>query len=628
MVITVRISFQTTYLRAFDNTQKTKIKNSKTNNTNMKSKLTRIALPLAVGAFTLVGCDDAYDLSDIDSTVELQVKDLVIPVNIDEILMENIINLDENSQIKIDGNEYVIIDNGDFESDVIEIDEVILKVGKVDPAFNTVVLENAPEIPMPTNYMTDIELVYPIGQSLSDFDYENSNDIEYIVDIEEAGTIFNVKLTFNILDIDNVLNSYSLKDLKFRIPKGLDITTTNGTYDATTGLLSIYDKKYTSSSIDFKFTVNNINIKQAGIDFKYNETTNKSTCSFKDQIGINSGEIIITEEDFAEGADLTQMPNEIKLRTDFDLSDIEVTTFTGKVNYALDGIDIAPIQMGEIPEVLSQSETDIRLVNPQVYFKLNNPVANYKLEAQAHVTVTANRPEGSKTFAIDNQYFTIGYDSSKPEDYKYPFCMSPSIPEKTYPGYEDYTHIPFTDLANVLSGNGLPTSFNVTLDNAKLPTQYVEDFKLGQDLGKVAGDYTLYVPIELGAGSKIVYTSTETGWNSEEIDDIIISSLQIDALVTNDLPLDLIITAYPIDKDGNQISDIHIEGFEVKEGDVDRTMTIKVTTNEENKITHLDGISFTAIATPGPDLYTLKPSEHIVLKNLKIKVSGNYSTEL
>lgn len=53
-------------------------------------------------------------------------------------------------------------------------------------------------------------------------------------------------------------------------------------------------------------------------------------------------------------------------------------------------------------------------------------------------------------------------------------------------------------------------------------------------------------------------------------------------------------------------------------------MTIKVT----GKITHLDGITFTAIATPGPDLYTLKPEEHIILKNLKVKVSGNYTSEL
>lgn len=584
----------------------------------MNLKLSRIALPLAVTAFTFAGCDDAYDLSDIDTTVQLQVKDLVLPIDIDEILMKNIINLDDSSQIKIIDGEYVITDNGTFASDPIEIDEVILKTPDVKSVFSSVTMQNTPQIPTPTNTANDIELIYPIEQSLSEFDYKTYDVDEYIEDIVNAGTIFNVKMTFNVLNINNIVNSFRLQQFKLKIPKGLKLTVNNGTYDSATGIISINDADYTSSSIDFNISISYIDLKKAGVEFDYA----KHYCGFKDQIGIHSGEIIITDKDIAEGNSFANIPTEIKLRTDFEVSDIEVTTFTGRVNYKLEGIDIDPISLGDIPDVISQSQTDIHLVNPQIYFKLNNPVAHYNLKAQADVEIRANRPgEASKVFTIDNDYFTIGYDKG---DVKYPFCMSPLIPEKAYPGYEDFTHIPFSTLCDVLSGNGLPTSFNVSLTDPRLPSQDVVDFKLGEDLGTVDGDYTLFVPIELGDSTKIIYTSTENGWNDEDVDKIVISKLQVDALVTNDLPVDLKITAYPIDKNGNQIGDVHIDGFEVKEGDVDKAMTITVT----GEITHLDGITFTAVATPGPDLYTLKPSEHIVLKNLKVKVSGNYTSEL
>ncbi len=582
----------------------------------MNLKLSRIALPLAVTAFTFAGCDDAYDLSDIDTTVQLQVKDLVIPVNIDEILMERIIDLKDSSQIKIIDGEYVITDNGTFSSDPIEIDEVILKTPAVESTYTTVTMENTPQIPIHSNTLTDFELVYPIDQSLSEFDYETHEVDEYIEAIVSAGTIFNVKITFNVLNIDNVINSFRLQNFKLKVPKGLELTIDNGNYDPETGIISINDALYTSNSIAFNISINHIDIEKAGVKFE------KYYCRFKDKIGIYSGEIIITENNIAEGSNITNIPSEINLRTDFDLSDIEVTTFTGRVNYKLEGINIDPISLGDIPDVISQSQTDIHLVNPQIYFKLNNPVANYNLKAQADVEIRANRPgEVSKVYTIDNDYFTIGYDKG---NVKYPFCMSPLIPEKTYPGYEDFTHIPFSTLCDVLSGNGIPTSFNVSLVNPRLPSQDVVDLKLGEDLGTVDGDYTLFVPIELGDSTKIIYTSTEDGWNDEDIDNIVIETLQVDALVTNDLPINLTITGYPIDKYGNQINDVQIEGVDIEEGATDKPITIRIT----GEIKHLDGITFTAVATPGPDIYTLKPDEHIVLKDIRVKVSGHYTSEL
>ena len=54
----------------------------------------------ALSLLALSSCmDDAYDLSDIDTTARLQVKELTIPLNLDHITLDQIINLDESSEI-------------------------------------------------------------------------------------------------------------------------------------------------------------------------------------------------------------------------------------------------------------------------------------------------------------------------------------------------------------------------------------------------------------------------------------------------------------------------------------------------------------------------------------------------
>ena len=52
--------------------------------------------------------DDKYDLSDIDTTVKVDVNHLTIPVNIDQIDLSSIIDLDEEDNIKVIDGQYVL----------------------------------------------------------------------------------------------------------------------------------------------------------------------------------------------------------------------------------------------------------------------------------------------------------------------------------------------------------------------------------------------------------------------------------------------------------------------------------------------------------------------------------------
>ena len=85
----------------------------------MKVKaLLRAAMVMLAGGFVVTGCiDENYDLSNVDTTAQLQVKDLVLPINIDEIAMKEFIALEDTGHIQVVNGEYVLIDSGTYSTD-------------------------------------------------------------------------------------------------------------------------------------------------------------------------------------------------------------------------------------------------------------------------------------------------------------------------------------------------------------------------------------------------------------------------------------------------------------------------------------------------------------------------------
>ena len=573
---------------------------------------------IAAVALSFSSCiDDDYDLSDIDTTAEFQVKDLVLPVNIDEIKLQSIIDLPEGGQIKIVNDEYVFVQDGEYESSDVSIPQVYLDAPQVPSVVTTVDLSQSGVMPQ-SLFPSDFELNYPIGEQLSQFSYNTSSVSDFIVDMEKIGADFNIKIMFSIKGIDDIVDSYMLRNFKLQIVPGLDLSLEEGSYDAKTGILSLNDGKHYGSSLEFNIKISGVDINGAGIDYDHNS----HSIVFDGKVGIYSGEIVIVADDLKEGVNILNIPKTIELHTDFDFSRMLITSFTGRIKYQLDGLDIAPVSLSNIPDILSQEKTDITLVNPQIYLSLNNPVAKYNLSAQAGITITANRNNGQSTeHSLDNGYFTI---AGTPQNDMNVFCLSPQKPQTYYEGYESALHVPYSSLATVLSGNGLPKSLTITLDDPIVPEQDVKDFALGQSLGIIKGSYMFYSPLELAPQSQIVYRSTEDGWNDEDVDAITIKVLELSALITNELPLDIKITGYPVDVNGNKINNVDIEGVNVVAGAVDAPLTIRIT----GEITHLDGIAFEAVATQGQEAKALKPSEVIHLKNLRAKVSGNYIKEL
>ena len=191
-------------------------------------------------------------------------------------------------------------------------------------------------------------------------------------------------------------------------------------------------------------------------------------------------------------------------------------------------------------------------------------------------------------------------------------------------------------MGNILSGEKIPESIDINVVNPQIPVQHVENFALGQTLGAIQGTYVFYAPLALTEGSVIKYSEVFDGWSDEELDNIAISQLRVDANITSNIPFELALKAYPIDKNGQKITNngkvvegkIYMNGFDVIPANANGSLVIKI----DGAIQQLDGIILDA-EIHGKDVAgstgnALKPNHQIKLDNLKMKVSGEYISEL
>lgn len=574
-------------------------------------------LPLAmmVGGVLLTGCiDEDYDLSNVDTTAELQVKDLVLPINVDEIAMHEFVSITDTGHIQVINGEYVLIDSGTYQTNDIIIPEIKIPAPSVPTIKSTITLieDNAPAS---LKAMPTFPMRFDIGRQMSGFTYKQGGVTDFIVDMDLIGAEFDITIDLMVEGLENHVKSWTLENFKMQFPKGLTGETNLGTYDPETGVVELGTMKVQGSYIQFKMSITEIDLKKAGAVFNRED----HSFTFSDELGIHSGNVVVSMSDIIS---FVNIPKTADFSVVFKMGDINVNMFGGTIQYNLEGIEIADIPITGIPSILSQEMTDLVLVNPQVYVCFSNPLGtNYGLKAQTGLTLTAKRPgQPDQKYSLDNPYFELSCNGCQGCQ----FCLSPEDPgQGNYWGkFVNAQHVPYTSLANILSGNGLPRSIGISLDNPCIPEQKIGHFPVGANLGKMSGCYTIFAPLQLKEGSQIVYSGTEKGWWSEEMDNLSIKSLQIDALVTNDLPVDVEITGYPIDHEGNQIEDVVIDGFHLETGVVDAPLQIKM----EGRIEHLDGIVFVAKAKATGK--TLTPDEHIILKDLKVKVSGSYISEL
>ncbi|MDE6643201.1 MAG: hypothetical protein K2K27_03790 [Muribaculaceae bacterium] len=565
--------------------------------------------------------DSNYDLANIDTTTRIQVNDLVIPINLDPIMMSDLLEIREGDNIQIADNRYAIVTNGEFTSDQINIEPFTIPAPMIIPLIQ----ENESGISDPlildkTDVTIDVKGHYVAWQTISP---KISDDIRGITEIK-SDCDFIVALKF--LELFDKVNRLELNDVVIQLPPGLTIfggNTENATYDSETGLMTISQIVSETGNFNIRFRVSAFDAQKAHITFD----NYAHAVRFDNSIQLLSAKLVLKKSDFKEGADYS-IPNPISIETAPYISDIAVTSISGSISHTLTGFDIKGIDLSTLPDMLRGSGTDLKLVNPQIYLRLINPLRGFGIHAISGLSIQIDR--GDKvfdTFSIDDPgYFTIQAPTG--ENPSQTFCFSPQ-PVNTSPvGFDNPTYVPFSTLGDILAGNGIPEYLIVSLSSGTtsapyIPEQPVKDFPLGIDYGEISGAYQFIAPLDFEVGSTIKYSKTEQGWSNKDLENLTITSLKVNVTVSSNLPIDLQFTGQPMNKFGRPIQGVTIEGATIKANTENQELEIYIT----GEIKYLDGITFEASGV-SVESKPLTPDMKLTLTNLRPVVSGYFDKKL
>ncbi|MDE7117941.1 MAG: hypothetical protein K2O61_04775, partial [Bacteroidaceae bacterium] len=450
--------------------------------------------------------DNAYDLSDIDTTVRLNVKELTIPVNLDVITFDQVFDINEDSEVKVEQDEngntiYAARIKGDFKSDDIKVNKFIAHSPEIQPIHEELGLTNAPSI-LKTSSTTRIEIPaitfhYPIPNMLTHVSTQSEDVDKSIKDIETLGVSTSLNVDMQIdKSLANLMDNIKVEDLQVQCPKGLQITLQNheGAYNSENGVLTIQEiSPDKNGKIQLKMKVTAISFEKGKSSAEFHAGTGKDgkgVFTFKDDIGVISGSINI----YANDINIDQQPpTSIVFSVSPTMTDIQVEQFTGRIEYAVEQFNIDPIELNDLPDLINQEGTSIKLANPQLYLSMSNPLKDYLtyLPVSAGFELVAERNRDKATYTSDLTTDPTNRDNQ--------YVLSPNNPSKKQDGYTDAQYVQFTGLSNILDVNnqGIPSTIKVNVTNPLINETEIKDFQLGTSLKGVSGDYLFYAPLQL-----------------------------------------------------------------------------------------------------------------------------------
>lgn len=586
---------------------------------------------LCAALLPLSACiDNDIEITDVDTTTQIKVDNLTLPVNLDVVKLNDIFDIDNSGRIttvNIDGKEFwAVTEHGEINSDNIDIPKFEASAPTINPSQAKFFLVNLPSAGKTRAEAAVIESDYTFREFDKQYINFSTSVDEAIVGLDE---IFMSEMNFAIdFTATGVPSNLDLEftTLKIYILKGLDLTSLSQaytyTYDSTSGLLTVSNLKCDASH-------------QAHMAFKATKISNVTDpATGKKSIDINNGNLAFNTEISLEDAqihtvlhlDPTQTQpteNVLIFNVKTSVGNIKADYISGTVDYTLKGnkLNIDPVDLSDLPNFLDDNRTDLRLANPQIYLNLNNPVAAYNLYYQTGLQFVSLRGNNRTLFPASGQGVTVATRADFAGPYN--FVLSPSDQDLNTPDFykNGLQHIAFTDLGDLLSGQGMPDKIEINLVNPGLPRQKVTHFQLDNSISGIHGYYDFVAPLGLKTGSTIVYSDSKKDWDSEELRKITVTKLVIDADAYSEIPLEAEITAYPLDPQGNKI-----ESFPVRGKLAGTPGKQHITLESSGTFKNLDGVTFEAVVHPSAST-PLTPNLTIRLENVKATVSGYYTTD-
>ena len=614
----------------------------------MRKKILRL-LPLAAVLLTASCTDSQYNLSDIDTESRFVAQGLVIPLNLDPVKLDAVISLKDDSDIKKDsetGNYYFKKEGQkemgkdySFHSSDVYVEKIT--IAKPADISESVVLD----IALSDDIMNKIEQYASdktIGQIINDPDLStligiNGNTTIYSITLDDSKN-FNlnasnidsritklgelgfdpVRLDINVKleGLKNLVSTVNINNLKIGLPAGLTVTDNNN-YNADTGKLSYETLQVENGKKTIEATVTGMTYAKMAADGALFSAENH-TFTYPKQCGVE-GNAVVKASDLNQNAKLAEIKNaktasyscEVKFS-----NDIVVNSFSGGINYAIGDITIDPVHIGNLPDILKESGTNIELENPQLYLSINNPFFDNNITAQAGLRIVGNVPvpesAAGKILTFDKKDNKMAL-SPKNEDL---------LPEKIEEGY---THQSFTEMSKLLSGvsgdpdkDKIPETLNISIVTPTLNAEDVKNFTLGENHPGITGNWEFYTKLSLTENSVIKYVKEWDDWGSKDLDGLTVENATLSFTVSKDVAMNAEKIKFTLlGRNGNMVGETELVG------DEEQDKSIVMTGGPVNNI--YGGKVELILKGQGKPI---SAEQELKLSNLRVKVDGYYDRKL
>ena len=536
--------------------------------------------PLLLGCLlSMTSCfDDKYDLDDIDTTSAIKLDNLIVPVRLETIELNDVLKIDDEDPdnpvvvfTASDGSQYYAIrKNGEFEADPVYIDMI--------DATSYASISNLPVgVTNGEIQPASIQFEYLIGSGKVDSSIIKVNRLG----MNEANPM-NIDLR---LSYQGSLSLPVVQDLVIVIPK---------TFTAYYKGQEVVDGRV------------NVTIKDGQLD----QPIKVYAMDFEEEGGIIPGPDRSLEFTGKIGVASGKVPSGSEgLSAQFSMSPFTADMISGEINYEIEAPEIEPVSLGDLPDFLAEGETNLIISNPQLYLYFGNPVGA-PFTGDLKITPYGNGGKGlEETLNPFNETIILAAN------------INDLALVSQYPGAVAQEA---KDLQTILSGSGLPESIEFKLDNTFM-RGVVPNLSLGTDM-QINGNYTFFAPLAFEANSQIIYSKKENDFFGDDMKDIEVELLELSCSPETNLPFELTLILYPLDKEGNYIKDAsgnvimaqgHVSPY--ANGSQDLTLQLR-------NFSGLDGVEY-RVVVDNMNGETLKPSQTITLNNIRAKVTGKYVTD-
>ena len=597
----------------------------------MKTKHLKIKLfasLLVMGGFLVTGCSDSdYDFNNIDATIGIGGDGLELPVsNTDNIKLSEVLDLEENGSVVADAStdfNYVFRQQGNTVNPAHPYINSIM-VSRRQSSSSNITLSlasaarnsragsgNASRAASRASAMLHGE------GNVFEFSYEGNKpqEVEELTAAEVSSAI-NLKVSFQ--NLSSWVSKFDKITLTF--PSYMKLAVDGKPIEG--NAITLYNISTAKNLLE--------KIEIVGLDF-----TKKDDLGELKIVKTSQGEKIqltgkvhmaVEASSFTPGTGASSA----SIKNELTMSDIKITSATGKFNPTIDLNTLGSVHISGIPDFLKGGNVVVDLYNPLIYLTINS---NLDIEGFVGGTLKSIK-NGQEIASVEVPEFGIKANGTT----RVVICRKADKTEVN----SDLTAVEVPELSKLVRTMPDEITFQA---NARANSQKVGTFKLGYRDYEVAPSYSINSPIAFAEDACIEYTDDLDGWN-DDIKDINMADgayVQLSTQVTSCVPAYLKVEAVPVDVNGNEISkdELEVEITGEIQASADGTtpatspISVKIMQKKQDAFKKLDGLKVVVSGKAkgeGGNAVTgvvLNAEKHTLkLNDIKIKLVGKVISDL